>query len=413
MIDLEPLFAQLSREPDLDAPELQAHDAADLLVLETASAWVESGDHALHRAALKSGDLVTIGDRFGALTLGAAQRFGVSGIRAYQDPLLAERVLAANADRLGLADRYESVHELGEKLLGGATVVLMQLPRSLAELEEIVWHIARYAHPSVTVFAGGRDKHMSRGMNDVFARFFGEVTASRGWRKARVLSVRGLRASELGIQRPGGPDLLRESPSQPPFPVWGQDPDLPFQIAAYGATFGGATLDHGSRLLLRGLRERGWPSANRIVDLGSGNGVLAVSAALARPDARILATDQSASAVAATRATAAAAGVAGDAQDPESRGVHAVRADAAEAVPDGWAELILLNPPFHSGATVHAGVAHRLIRSCARALAPGGELHLVFNSHLRYRPLVERVIGETRQVARDRTFIVLSAIRRG
>ncbi|MBN9613820.1 MAG: methyltransferase, partial [Actinobacteria bacterium] len=41
-----------------------------------------------------------------------------------------------------------------------------------------------------------------------------------------------------------------------------------------------------------------------------------------------------------------------------------------------------------------------------------GELRLVFNSHLAYRGLVERVIGPARQVARDRTFTVLSATRR-
>ncbi|MFT4231703.1 MAG: methyltransferase, partial [Leucobacter sp.] len=94
-----------------------------------------------------------------------------------------------------------------------------------------------------------------------------------------------------------------------------------------------------------------------------------------------------------------------------SPGLRVHRADALEAVPDGWAELILLNPPFHTGSTVHAGVAHRLIRACRRALAPGGELRIVFNSHLRYRPLVEREIGATRQLARDRTFTVLSARR--
>lgn len=127
-----------------------------------------------------------------------------------------------------------------------------------------------------------------------------------------------------------------------------------------------------------------------------------MSAALKWPEARIIATDQSTAAVAATRLTAEAAGVADRIE------VH--RADALEAVPEGWADLILLNPPFHTGATVHAGVAHRLIRACRSALAPGGELRIVFNSHLRYRPLVKRTIGPVTEVARDRTFTVLSAM---
>ncbi len=90
----------------------------------------------------------------------------------------------------------------------------------------------------------------------------------------------------------------------------------------------------------------------------------AVSAALAYPMAEVIASDQSAAAIAATRLTATAAGV-------EDR-LKLDRADASEAVPTGWADLVLLNPPFHVGATVHAGVGQRLIRSCAGALAPGG-----------------------------------------
>lgn len=373
---IEAFFAQLSRDPDLDAPELQAHDSADALLLQTAAADL---------TGLGSGELVVIGDRHGALTLGAAALFGARGIRTHQDPLLGERALALNAERLGLTGTFTN-HQLDEKLLSGASVVLLQLPRGLDALDEISDAIARWAAPKVRVFAGGRVKHMTRAMNEVLGRSFTEVSAGLGVRKARVLTASGPRAVEAA-----------------PFPKWAGDLDLNFELASHGATFGGPTLDHGSRLLLATLAADA-PDAHRIVDLGCGNGVFAVAAALVNPEAQVIATDQSQAAVAATALTAGRAGVA------DRITVH--RADGTEAVPDGWAELILLNPPFHSGSTVHTGVAHRLIRSCARALAPGGELRIVFNSNLGYRSLVERTIGSTRQLARDRTFTVLSAIRR-
>src|SRR5690606_28288619 len=82
------LFARLGRAPDFDAPELQAYDAADALILDTAGERL---------AASKPGDVVVIGDRHGALTLGAAAVSGVRGIRTHQDPLLGERALARNA----------------------------------------------------------------------------------------------------------------------------------------------------------------------------------------------------------------------------------------------------------------------------------------------------------------------------
>lgn len=389
MTDFEAFLSRLSREPDFDAPELRAYDSADLLLLETAAE--AASEPAAARQAITSGSLVVIGDRHGALTLGAIEKLGARGVRVQQDPLLAERALASNAAALSLGGEYAN-HPLGDTLLTGAQLVLLQLPKSLAELEEIAWHIARWSDPRVVVLAGGRDKHMSRGMNEVLARYFGEVSAGLGRRKARVLTARAPRSSEeIG---------------EPRFPTRSRDPELEFDLFALGATFGGAAFDHGSRLLLRTLSEdppKRQPT--RILDLGCGNGVLAVSAALAFPGAEVIASDQSAAAVEATGLTARAAGV-GDR-------VTVQRADATEAVPEGWADLVLLNPPFHTGSTVHAGVAHRLISACAGVLAHGGELRLVFNSHLGYRGLVNQVIGQTRQLSRDKTFTVLSAIRRG
>lgn len=406
--DLRELFTQLSREPDLDAPELQAYDATDeLLLAQDLGAQQPSGP-------------VIIGDRHGALTLGAAT-LGWRGIRVHQDPLLGERALARNTERLfpTVDDLYTS-HALDDSLLVGARLVLMQLPKSLDELDEIAWSIARWADPEVRVFAGGRVKHMTRAQNDVLARYFGDVSAGLARRKSRVLSA----------------SQPRDVAGSSSWPRWGNDPELSFELAAHGATFGGAKLDHGSRLLLNTLRDdatmrhdAGLPKnvnptsrhneptqdpPRRIVDLGCGNGTLAVWAAKRWPEAHVIATDQSAAAVAATRATAEAAGVlvtdCDHAADPPRPGVCVHRADATEAVPDGWADLILLNPPFHSGSTVHAGVAHRLIRACGSALAATGELRIVFNSHLRYRQIIERAIGPTRQLARDRTFTVLAAV---
>lgn len=383
MTSLPELFDRLRREPDIDAPELQAFDATDELLLTTAQQLIGSG------LQVPEGTLVTIGDSHGALTLGAATVLGARGIRAQQDALLGELALAANAGRLGLADTFTS-HPLDESLVTGARLVLVQLPRGLAALDELADLVARFAHPEVVVLAGGRVKHMTRAMNEVLGRSFHEVTAGLAHRKSRVLTARAAKQDTAF--------------AAPRFPVWGDDQDLAFQIAAFGATFGGATLDHGSRLLLQTLDEQPPAAPQHVLDLGCGNGVLATAAALRWPNAEVIATDQSAAAVAATTLTATRAGVADR--------VRVQRADATEQVPDAWADLVLLNPPFHLGSTVHAGVAHRLIASCARVLAPGGELRLVFNSHLRYRSVATRLVGPASQLARNRHFTVLSVGRR-
>ena len=53
-------------------------------------------------------------------------------------------------------------------------------------------------------------------------------------------------------------------------------------------------------------------------------------------------------------------------------------------LPAASADLVLLNPPFHLGASVHAGAGIKLFEAAGRVLAPGGELWTVFNRHLQY-----------------------------
>jgi 16S rRNA (guanine1207-N2)-methyltransferase len=57
-------------------------------------------------------------------------------------------------------------------------------------------------------------------------------------------------------------------------------------------------------------------------------------------------------------------------------------------------------------------IAPRLFADAARVLRPGGELWVVWNRHLRYRPQLERLVGETRQVGRNATFTVTASLRR-
>ena len=66
----------------------------------------------------------------------------------------------------------------------------------------------------------------------------------------------------------------------------------------------------------------------------------------------------------------------------------------------------MLNPPFHIGAVVHTGPAHRMFSDAARVLRPGGELWTVFNSHLGYRQALARIVGPTELVTHNQKFMV-------
>lgn len=429
------VFTLLSRAPLRGSRERQAHDAADLLLLDTLAGWEETGR--------RPGRIAVLHDAHGALALPllAAGHDVALGL----DESSAAASVEENLTRVraGLGDGGPGARPWGtltvggvdEQTLDGAETVLTTLPRSLDALRLTAARIARWADEDVLVLAGGRDKHMSPSMNDVLADCFTTVVPGRGRAKSRVLTARGPRR-----------DAEVPEPQTRSHTVAGLGG---LTLVGGAATFGGAALDPGSRLLLRTLAERrpalptprpsrittesglrvevpwtpptpGHPGAAAtggtgnpdpagsgavpdVVDAGCGNGALAVAACRLWPEALVLASDQSADAVASARATAEANGL--------TDRVRVQQDDALSAVPDASVRLVLLNPPFHDGTAVDPTVAHRMIAAAGRVLAPGGQLWCVWNSHLRHRGVLEAEVGPTRQVARDRSFTVTVSTR--
>ncbi len=368
----------LSRYPDVEAPNLHAVDATDRLLLDTAAPLL---------AGAGPGEVVLLGDRYGALTLGAAGRFGCTGLRCHTDSLTGELARGFNAQRLGLAGSY-SDFPLTAELVDGARLVLAQAPKSLDELAEWTGLIAAHADPGATVYLGGRVKYLTQAMNGVLASAFDTVTAGLARQKSRVITASGLRADA----------------ALPEFPKREWHADLGLTVCAHGGAFAGTGIDIGTRRLLGVLGQlpTGHSTAEPAVDLGCGTGVLAV--ALARRGIRVLASDSSAAAVRSCQATVAA-------NDVESL-VSVRRDDALGTVAAASAGLIVCNPPFHLGGTVHPGAAVRLFEAAARVLAPGGQLWTVFNRHLDYSPVLGRLVGPTRTVHHDEKFTVAATSRR-
>jgi 16S rRNA (guanine1207-N2)-methyltransferase len=368
------LFSLLRRAPDVESPELVAVDATDRLLLDTAAELI---------SACAPGEVAIVDDAFGALTLGAVALHGAADVRVAQDLLVGELALARNAERTGLAGTYRSC-SLAE-VADGARVVLVQAPKSLDALREIAEDVAAVAAPDVTVLVGGRVKHMTHAMNDVLGDSFADVTATLARQKSRVLVARG------------------PQPRPTSFPRAQEHPDLGLTVRAHGDAFAGTKIDIGTRALLGSL-DRMAPGAATALDLGCGTGVLAVLLARSRPELTVLAADQSAAAVASATATAVANDLAGR--------IRVVRDDAAGSLPDGSVDLVVCNPPFHVGAAVVTTAADRLFAAAARVLRPGGELWTVYNSALRYKPTLARLVGPTTVAEQTTKFTVTVSTRR-
>lgn len=374
-------FESLRRFPDLESPELLASDAADRLLLSELQHEVEADP------SLLEAGLVVIGDNYGALTLAAIAELGFTSVRVHQDARSGELALENNATELSITGFTH--HGLDPELVRDARIVAMRLPRSLDQLDQWSALVAAYAAPNVQVFAGGRLKHMTLGMNDVLKQYFGMVVASLAVQKSRVLRVKEPQP-EVALA------ALTSWPKSKRYDV------IDMTVCAHGGVFSGINLDIGTRELLAVLDQTP-QDATRILDFGCGSGLLAVAIARLRPAATVIASDQSSAAVASASATLEANGL--------SDRVEVVRDDGLTSQPDASADLILFNPPFHSGAAVHSDTSVRLFAEAGRVLKPGGELWVVANSHLGYKPVLRDLVGETLEVKRTPKFTVTRSIK--
>lgn len=372
---LDEVFARLQPHPDAAASGLRAFDAADRYLLDEVVAR--------HPSLLRDPDarIAVIDDAHGALVAGL-NALGVRRASVHQDSDAARNATAANLARLGAEITVEarSLEEVAE----GASLVLLRLPRSLERLDAIARAVARVVDPAAVVVAGNMLKHMTSRQNAVLEGAFARVDVSLARGKARLLTATG--------PRPG---------VAPAEPTRTHDSELAVDIVVVAGTFAGASVDIGTRALLDALDDL--PDARLALDLACGSGVLAVALARRLPRAQIIASDVSAVAVESARLTAAANGVGS---------VEVRHDDGAASLADGSVDLVLLNPPFHVGGAVATGIAHRLIGEAARVLRPGGELRCVWNSSLAYRPVLERLVGPTRQLSRTAKFTVTASTRR-
>lgn len=393
MSGLDGMLEALGRAPDVGDGELRAWDAADRYLLEYAAAAFPDA---------LAGEVVVIDDTHGALALGA-ELLGARDVRVHQDSIVGRRALAANAQATGLAGAVP--HPLASVATPSTSLVLVRMPRSLDRLDAVARAVAAAAGPGVVVLAGGRVKHMTPTQNDRLAASFARIDVTLAQAKSRIVIAREPRDDvvplapvvsqlELAPRRRGsisGAETVAPATSTP---------DARVMVAAVPGVFAGAGLDIGTRALLATFDTL--PPYSRAIDLACGTGIIAVALARRNPDAVVLACDVSAIAVESAALTAAANGVT----------VTTRQDDALSLEPAASADLIVLNPPFHAGSAVTTGIAHRLFADAARVLRPGGELRVVWNSHLGYRPVLERLVGPTRQVSRTPKFTV-TASRRG
>jgi 16S rRNA (guanine1207-N2)-methyltransferase len=368
----------LARFPEDPRDRLRAWDASDEYLLT----------HLAEQAVPLSGTVVVLGDRWGALSTALAAHRPVQ----ISDSYLSQEATRANLARGGVETGAVRLLTTQDPPPGRIDVLLVRVPKSLALLEDQLLRLAPAVHEGTVVVGTGMVKEIHTSTLKLFERILGPTKTSLAEKKARLIFC-----------TPGTAPRTTTSP-------WPYRYELPDGIGTvsgrtvvnHAGVFCADRLDVGTRFFLQHLPDS--KGAQRVVDLGCGNGVVGTAVALANPEAEVLFVDESFQAVASAEATYKANGVPGHAEFRVG--------DGLAGVADGSADLVLNNPPFHSHQTTTDATAWRMFTGAHGALRPGGELWVIGNRHLGYHAKLRRLFGNSELMASDPKFVVLRAVRK-
>jgi 23S rRNA (guanine1835-N2)-methyltransferase len=369
---------QLSRFPEDPRDRLRAWDASDSYLLR----------HLAERDVPLSGQVVVVGDRWGALVTALAEHGPVQ----ITDSFLSQEATRANLARAGVQPGAVRLLTTQDPPPERIDVLLVRVPKSLALLEDQLLRLAPAVRASTLVVGTGMVKEIHTSTLHLFERILGPTRTSLAEQKARLI----LCEPDPSLVRPANP-----WPYSYALPD-GIGPASGHTVVNHAGVFCADRLDIGTRFFLRHLPES--LGNRRIVDLGCGNGVVGTAVALANPDTEVLFVDESYQAVASAEATYRANGVPGQAEFRVGDGLAGVAA--------GSADVVLTNPPFHSHQTLTDATAWRMFTGARRTLRPGGELWVIGNRHLGYHVKLRRLFGNSRLIAGDPKFVVLQAVKK-
>ncbi len=365
----------LARYPKRKKEQLRAWDAADELVLNHIheQSWLDTETR-----------LLIINDSFGALSIALADYTPEMSSDSY----LAIQGSRANLNANGMDVSTVSFHSSMDKLQGSYDRVVIKIPKSLAQLEVQLHDIRPHLHAGSQVIAAGMVKTIHKSTLALFEKIIGPTHTSLARKKARLVFC------EFDAEL---------NPGENPYPSVYTLENTDYKITNHASVFSRQGLDIGTRFLLQHIPASTLPLT--IVDLGCGNGVVGLIAAERNPEAELIFTDESYMAVASAKATFTAAFA-------EQRQATFQVADGLEGIDDNSVDLILNNPPFHQHNAIGDAVAGQMFSAAKKALKQGGELWIVGNRHLAYHTKLKQLFGNYQNIASNKKFVILKAIKR-
>jgi len=347
------------RYPQTQSKSLQAWNAADEYILN----YIKEKDIKIKKPLL-------FNDRFGYLSINLHYTSPYVTI----DYKSQEKAISYNISKNCITDEFHfcSPLDVGKT---ETDCVIIKIPKSLEHFELYLQEASKAISENGIVLCGFMTKYFTTQILSVAEIYFENVSQSLAWKKSRL--------------------LILKNPKKKPSPT--RIKKIPFgdsELQQYYGVFSSDRIDIGSRFFMDVLNVE--VHENKILDLASGNGVLALFAHQQNPDAKIHLIDDSYVAVKSSKLNAV------------DGNFHFHFNDSLEDLKAGYFDLIISNPPFHFGHETNIEISLNLFEQAKKCLAPKGRFCIVANKHLNYSTHLSKLFPRVETIASNNKFEVIT-----
>lgn len=365
----------LSRYPKTSDQSLRAWNSADEYLVK----------HITENLTLdKSSKVLIINDQFGALTCSLSECSPV----CWSDSFLSRTAIAENLkfnslnEKINFIERTENITQPDICF----DLVIIRIPKHNSLLTFQLNSIAQFINHNTVILSAGMTKEIHNSTTTLFNKYIGETTTSLAKKKARLM-----------FSKPSStPKVSNEN-------LYDNLTDIKiyevkeYDVKSYGlpGVFSRESLDIGSRVLLNYLPET--KENQNLIDLGCGTGILGTIVAKNNSTLNLTFCDESFLAVESAKTTY---------EKNIGRSAEFHITDVLAGLENDQYDHILCNPPFHQQNVQTLSIANKMFKQSAQKLKDRGELRVVANRHLKYRPMLSQYFKNVKMISDDSKFVV-------
>lgn len=347
---------QLTRYPKTEDKSLRAWSNAELLVL----------DYIVDK---KTENIHLFNDRFGVWNCALNDKKLITVWTYASQKKAIEQNLKLNnfSDKVNYKTPLEDLNKV--------ELALLKIPKSLELFELFLQQIHKAANDKTEVVCGFMTKHFSASYLKIAEKYFNVVQQSKAWKKARLLVL------EQPNKKVEYNELINKI-------NWKNN-----LIKQYYGVFSSGRVDIGTQFFLEHLNVK--EDDLNILDVASGNGIIALEASNLNPNSNITLIDDFNLAIASSQLNL------------KDKKANFICVDNLNHIEKNSFDLVLSNPPFHFEYENNIEVALNLFEGVKNCLQPNGRFLLVANKHLNYKTHLDKLFREVVVVSSNKKFEVI------